>query len=89
MYISSVIRAMYEKNLVWGKSYNLFGAKNMLEEFKGFLNVFFRIAQKNDIYISDDFQYKSAIKGSHICSIVFEYIKSKQIVKQTIELIEK
>jgi hypothetical protein len=30
MYISSVIRSMYVKNMVWGKCYNLFGTKNML-----------------------------------------------------------
>lgn len=30
MYVSSILRSMYGKNIVWGKSYNLFGSKNIL-----------------------------------------------------------
>lgn len=31
MYVSSVLRAMYGKCMVWGKVYNLFGTKNIIE----------------------------------------------------------
>lgn len=55
MYVSSTIRSMVDKNLVWGKSYNLFGYKNVLEEYREFLVVFFRVVEKQDVYISEDF----------------------------------
>lgn len=89
MYISAIMRTMFEKNIVWGKSYNLFrSSKNVLDQYKSFLNVFIKIIQKNDIYISDDFENKSNIKGSHLCSILFEYVKKKRIIHHTIEYLE-
>ena len=76
MYISAIIRAMYERNMSWGKSYSLFRSeKSVVEEFKTFLAVFLKIVEKNDIYISDDFENKSSIKGSHLCSILLRYVK--------------
>ena len=56
MYISAIIRTMYGRNMVWGKSYNLFrSSKNVLDEYRSFLSVFLKVIQKNDIFISDDF----------------------------------
>lgn len=89
MYVSSTIRSMYEKHMVWGRCYNLFGCKGILEEYKAFLHVFFRVIEKIDINISEDYEHKSAIKGSHACNILFEFIKSKRIVNHSIDIIEK
>ena len=32
MYVSAIIRAMYEKNIMWGKSYNLFRSSKSVVE---------------------------------------------------------
>jgi len=45
--------------------------------------------EKNDIIISEDYEHKTNIKGSHACSILMDYIKSKKIVHYSIDLIEK
>ena len=73
MYISAIIRAMCPvNNMVWGKSYSLFrSGKNALEEYRAFLNIFVRVVLKKDLYISDDYDNHSAIKGSHLCSILY------------------
>lgn len=55
MYVSSTIRSMYEKHMVWGRCYNLFGCKGILEEYKAFLHVFFRVIEKIDINICEDY----------------------------------
>lgn len=60
----------------------------MIDEFRAFLNVFVRVGEKNDIFISDDFENQSKIKGSHLCSILYSYILSERISHHSIEFFE-
>lgn len=88
MYVSAVVRAMYQRNISWGRCYNLFQAPSMIDEFRSFLHVFLKVAHHKDIFISDDFENQSPIKGSHMCSILLEYIKSQGIIHHSIEFLE-
>lgn len=88
MYLSSVLRAMQGKNIAWGRIYCLFKAKNILDEFKSFMDIFLRVIEHNDFYISDDFENISGIKGSHASSILFSFIREKHIIHHAIEIIE-
>ncbi len=56
MYVSSMMRSLYEKNLVWGRYYEIFkDPKDNLNEFICFLKIFFRVVLKHEIFISEDF----------------------------------
>ena len=78
MYVSSIMRGMWQKNILWGKYYDLF-ANEGLEEFKAFLKTFVKVVAKKDFYLGEDFEMKSVIKGSHACNLVLKYIKDKHI----------
>ena len=57
MYVSSVMRSLYEKNLVWGRYYEVFrDPKDNVTEFNNFLKIFFRVVLKHEIFISEDFE---------------------------------
>jgi hypothetical protein len=48
MYVSSVLRTLYEKNLVWGRYYEPFkDPKDCLGEFNSFLKIFLKVALKH------------------------------------------
>lgn len=72
MYVSSVLRTMYEKNLEWGRYYELFTGDKPIEEFKSFMEGLIKImVQGRDIYISDYYEQGSKIRGSHSLNLVF------------------
>ena len=56
----------------------------MIEEYRAFLNVFVKVGEKSDIFISEDFENQSKIKGSHLCSILFNYIVCEKISHHSI-----
>jgi hypothetical protein len=56
MYASSILRALYEKNLIWGRFYEVFrDPKDNLNEFNYFFKILLRIVLKHEIFISEDF----------------------------------
>lgn len=53
MYLSSVLRAMYQTNLPWGRHYLLFhDSKNYIEELKSFFTIALKSLLNRDITIS-------------------------------------
>lgn len=52
MYLSSVLRSMYQYNLQWGRSYLLFhDSKNYIAELKAFLKIAFKSLMKRDVHL--------------------------------------
>ena len=54
MYVSSMLRGMWGKNILWGRSFDLF-SRDALEEFRTFLNVFLKVVADHDISLGLDF----------------------------------
>lgn len=72
MYVSSLLRTFYEKNLVWGRYYDPFSTDKPIEEFKSFLHVFVRlIANNKDIFVNEEYDQGAIIRGSHACNLLF------------------
>jgi hypothetical protein len=43
MYVSSILRTIYEKNIDWGRYYELFTSDKPIDQFRSFMQVFFKI----------------------------------------------
>lgn len=85
MYLSSHFRSMYQHNLPWGRHYTLFqDSKNYIEELKRFYSILFSTTQNNDISVGAWFEADATVKGSHACSLVFNYIKDRKLVRLSI-----
>lgn len=85
MYVSSMMRSLYEKNLVWGRYYETFkDPKDNLNEFTTFLKIFMRSILKHEFFISEDFEATAEIKGSHSLTLVYRFVKEKKLASHCI-----
>lgn len=55
MYVSSVLRTIYEQNLEWGRYYDIFEGEKPIEQFRQLLQTFFRLVKERDLYINDEY----------------------------------
>jgi hypothetical protein len=53
MYVSSILRTIYERNIEWGRYYELFTNDKPIDQFKAFMHVFVKLVAQKDLYIND------------------------------------
>lgn len=85
MYVSSVLRTVYERNIEWGRYYELFASDKPIEQFKAFLQCFFRLVQQHELYLNDEYEQEAVVRGSHCCSLVYDLVKRKRIVHHALD----